>query len=113
MSDETKLPGTAPLSELTEQLQERRERARLGGGEEKIAKQHAAGKLTARERIDLLIDEGTFVELGMHGRPTSRSARWRAGRRRPTASSPATGSAGGGWWPWRPTTSPSWPARWE
>src|SRR6266568_4555481 len=68
-ADETKLPGTAPLSELTEQLHERRERARLGGGEEKIAKQHEAGKLTARERIDLLIDEGTFVELGMHGRP--------------------------------------------
>src|SRR6266516_191144 len=68
-ADETKLPGTAPLSELTEQLHARRERARLGGGEEKIAKQHAAGKLTARERIDLLVDEGTFVEMGIHGRP--------------------------------------------
>src|SRR5205823_5925529 len=42
---------------------------RLGGGEEKIAKQHSQEKLTARERLDLLIDEGTFVELGMHGRP--------------------------------------------
>ena len=41
----------------------------LGGGEEKIAKQHERGKLTARERLDLLIDEGTFVELGIHGRP--------------------------------------------
>jgi acetyl-CoA carboxylase carboxyltransferase component len=69
MSDETKLPGTAPLSELTEQLHERRERARLGGGAEKIQKQHDAGKLTARERIDLLVDEGTFVELGIHGGP--------------------------------------------
>src|SRR6266516_620554 len=68
-ADETKLPGTAPLSELTEQLHARRERARLGGGEEKIAKQHAAGKLTARERIDLLVDEGTCVELGIHGGP--------------------------------------------
>jgi acetyl-CoA carboxylase carboxyltransferase component len=63
------LPGTAPLTELTEQLHERREAARLGGGEEKIAKQHERGKLTARERIDLLVDEGTFVELGLHGRP--------------------------------------------
>ncbi len=63
------LPGTAPLSELNEQLHERREAARLGGGEEKIAKQHERGKLTARERIDLLVDEGTFVELGLHGRP--------------------------------------------
>jgi acetyl-CoA carboxylase carboxyltransferase component len=63
------LPGTAPLSELTEQLHERREKARLGGGEEKIAKQHERGKLTARERIALLVDEGTFVEMGIHGRP--------------------------------------------
>src|SRR5437016_1568433 len=57
------------LRPLVEELRERRERIRLGGGEEKIAKQHGAGKLTARERIDLLIDEDTFVELGMHGRP--------------------------------------------
>jgi acetyl-CoA carboxylase carboxyltransferase component len=64
-----KLPGTAPLGELTEQLHERREHAKLGGGEEKIELQHERGKLTARERIALLIDEGTFVEMGIHGRP--------------------------------------------
>ena len=64
-----KLPGTAPLTELNDQLHERRDAAPLGGGEEKIAKQHERGKLTARERIDLLVDEGTFVELGLHGRP--------------------------------------------
>src|SRR5690349_21301220 len=63
------LPGTAPLAALTEQLHARREKAKLGGGEEKIAKQHERGKLTARERIDLLVDEGTFVEMGIHGRP--------------------------------------------
>ncbi|HXS34758.1 MAG TPA: acyl-CoA carboxylase subunit beta, partial [Solirubrobacterales bacterium] len=63
------LPGTAPLSDLTEQLHERRAKAKLGGGEEKIAKQHERGKLTARERIALLVDEGTFVEMGIHGRP--------------------------------------------
>jgi acetyl-CoA carboxylase carboxyltransferase component len=63
------LPGTAPLRELTEQLHERRAKALLGGGEAKIAKQHDRGKLTARERIDLLVDAGTFVELGIHGRP--------------------------------------------
>ncbi|HVC07471.1 MAG TPA: acyl-CoA carboxylase subunit beta [Solirubrobacterales bacterium] len=63
------LPGTAPLSQLTEQLHRRRETAKLGGGEEKIAKQHERGKLTARERIELLVDGGTFVELGIHGRP--------------------------------------------
>ena len=54
---------------LTEDLHARREKAKLGGGEEKIAVQHERGKLTARERIDLLCDEGTFVEMGIHGRP--------------------------------------------
>lgn len=63
------LPGTAPLTALTKQLHERRGKARLGGGLEKIEKQHAAGKLTARERIDLLVDEGSFNEIGIHGRP--------------------------------------------
>jgi acetyl-CoA carboxylase carboxyltransferase component len=57
------------LRPLAEDLVARRERIMLGGGEEKIAKQHEAGKLTARERIALLTDEGTFVELGIHGRP--------------------------------------------
>jgi len=41
----------------------------LGGGPEKIEAQHEKGKLTARERLALLIDEGTWVELGIHGRP--------------------------------------------
>src|SRR3954451_23724907 len=57
------------LRPLAVELEERRARARLGGGEERIARQHAAGKLTARERIALLVDDGTFTELGLHGRP--------------------------------------------
>ena len=57
------------LRPLVDDLRERRERIKLGGGEEKIAKQHEREKLTARERLALLIDEGTFVELGIHGRP--------------------------------------------
>jgi acetyl-CoA carboxylase carboxyltransferase component len=57
------------LRPLAVELEERRARARLGGGEERVARQHAAGKLTARERIALLLDEGTFTELGIHGRP--------------------------------------------
>jgi acetyl-CoA carboxylase carboxyltransferase component len=57
------------LRPLVEELHERRARARLGGGEEKVAKQHAADKLTARERLALLIDDGTFTELGIHARP--------------------------------------------
>jgi methylmalonyl-CoA decarboxylase subunit alpha len=54
------------LRPLVEDLEERRRVAKLGGGEEKIARQHEQGKLTARERIDRLIDAGTFTELGLH-----------------------------------------------
>ncbi|MEA2410275.1 MAG: methylmalonyl-CoA decarboxylase subunit alpha, partial [Thermoleophilaceae bacterium] len=59
----------SPLRTLVDDLHERRAAIALGGGEEKIAKQHEREKLTARERLALLIDEGTFVELGEHGRP--------------------------------------------
>ena len=57
------------LRSLVDDLEERRAKAKLGGGEEKIARQHEQDKLTARERLALLIDDGTFVELGIHGRP--------------------------------------------
>src|ERR1700742_1156025 len=63
------LPGTAPLTDLNDQLHERRDAALLGGGEEKIAKQHERAKLTARERIDLLVHGGPFVGIRLHGRP--------------------------------------------
>jgi len=46
-------------------LEEMRRQARLGGGEERIASQHTQGKLTARERLEFLLDPGTFVEIGM------------------------------------------------
>jgi methylmalonyl-CoA decarboxylase subunit alpha len=60
---------TSLLRPLVEDLEARRAKIRLGGGEEKIQKQHDREKLTARERIALLIDAGTFTELGIHGRP--------------------------------------------
>lgn len=47
------------------ELRRRREEAQLGGGQKRIDQQHARGKLTARERIDLLLDEGSFQELGV------------------------------------------------
>ena len=53
------------MHEIIRQLEEKRERARLGGGEERIAKQHAKGKLTARERLELFLDEGSFEEWDM------------------------------------------------
>ncbi len=46
-----------------EDLIEKREKARAGGGEKRIEKQHAAGKLTARERVEVLFDPDTFVEI--------------------------------------------------
>jgi acetyl-CoA carboxylase carboxyltransferase component len=54
---------------LVEELHAQRERIKLGGGEQKIARQHAAEKLTARERLGLLIDEGSWVELGIQAQP--------------------------------------------
>jgi len=65
----TDAPSTSLLRPLADDLRERRERIKLGGGPEKIEAQHAQEKLTARERLELLIDAGTFVELGIHGRP--------------------------------------------
>ncbi len=51
------------IDNIRKELEKRRQETILGGGQERIDKQHKDGKLTARERIDLLLDEGTFVEL--------------------------------------------------
>ncbi len=48
------------------ELERRRAAARLGGGEKRVAAQHAKGKLTARERVEALLDEGSFEELDMY-----------------------------------------------
>ncbi|MBW8911246.1 MAG: methylmalonyl-CoA carboxyltransferase, partial [Sphingomonas sp.] len=45
------------------EMERRRKAARAGGGERRIAAQHAKGKLTARERLDILLDEGSFEEV--------------------------------------------------
>ncbi|MBK9384707.1 MAG: acyl-CoA carboxylase subunit beta [Planctomycetes bacterium] len=52
-----------PVDPRVQELRRRREEALKGGGEARIAQQHAKGKLTARERIELLLDEGSFHEL--------------------------------------------------
>src|SRR5437763_5228119 len=46
-----------------DRLKEKRDLAKLGGGPEKIEAQHSRGKMTARERIDALVDPGSFVEI--------------------------------------------------
>jgi len=53
------------MKDILEQLEQRRADARLGGGQARIDAQHARGKLTARERVDLLLDEGSFEEFDM------------------------------------------------
>jgi propionyl-CoA carboxylase beta chain len=53
------------MHDIINQLDIKRARAALGGGQKRIDAQHAKGKLTARERIDLLLDEGTFEEWDM------------------------------------------------
>jgi propionyl-CoA carboxylase beta chain len=54
------------MQAILEELEQRRGKAHLGGGEKRIAAQHAKGKLTARERIDVLLDPGSFEELDMY-----------------------------------------------
>ena len=56
MSDQSKDPRI-------QELYERKAAARAGGGEDRIAKQHAKGRMTARERLDLLLDKGSFREM--------------------------------------------------
>jgi len=53
------------MKDKIDQLNKLREEAKLGGGAERIKSQHEKGKLTARERIELLVDEGSFDELDM------------------------------------------------
>ena len=53
------------MQEIIRRLEEKRAAARLGGGQTRIEKQHAKGKLTARERIELFLDPGTFEEWDM------------------------------------------------
>jgi propionyl-CoA carboxylase beta chain len=53
------------MHEIIQQLEDKRDQARLGGGQKRIDAQHGKGKLTARERIELLLDAGTFEEWDM------------------------------------------------
>ena len=53
------------MKDILQTLEDRRDMARAGGGEHRVAAQHAKGKLTARERVELLLDEGSFEEFDM------------------------------------------------
>jgi propionyl-CoA carboxylase beta chain len=52
------------MSKKIELLEQKRKESQIGGGEDKIAQQHKKGKLTARERVNLFLDEGSFQEIG-------------------------------------------------
>ena len=54
------------MNPILEELEERRQAARLGGGQARIDRQHAQGKLTARERVDVLLDDGSFEEYDLY-----------------------------------------------
>ena len=54
------------MTNIIKELEKQRKQAKEGGGKKRIDAQHARGKLTARERIDILLDEGTFEEYDMY-----------------------------------------------
>ena len=56
------------MQEILEQLEKKRAAARLGGGQKRIDAQHGKGKLTARERLELLLDEGSWRTGPVRGR---------------------------------------------
>ncbi|MFT4539437.1 MAG: propionyl-CoA carboxylase beta chain [Planctomycetota bacterium] len=63
VQDPSEIPADVSPQTPLDRLRHMREQTLLGGGEKRIEAQHAKGKLTARERIDFLVDEGSFVEL--------------------------------------------------
>ena len=65
LPDQPAAPPPRPIDERVADLEDKRAQARLAGGQKAIDRQRERGKLTARERIDKLLDEGTFVETDM------------------------------------------------
>ena len=65
MATEAAKPAQITIEAQIEALRQKRAKIERGGGKERIDKQHGAGKLTARERIDRLVDQGSFQEVGL------------------------------------------------
>jgi methylmalonyl-CoA carboxyltransferase 12S subunit len=68
MATETANEKKATMAEKVVELRARRAELELGGGKDRIAKQHQSGKLTARERVDRLVDRNSFEEIGKFAR---------------------------------------------
>ena len=77
------------MTDILTELENRRAAARLGGGQKRIDAQHARGKLTARERVDLVLDEGSFEEFDMF--VTHRSTDFGMEAQRPAGDGVVTG----------------------
>lgn len=75
------------MDDRIEDLRERRERAALGGGEDRIESQHEKGKMTARERVDYFLDDGTFTSSTGSAPTGTTISEWRNSRFRATVSS--------------------------
>src|ERR1022692_1379153 len=65
MATPTLKPASTTMAERISELSDKREKLKQGGGKQRLQKQHAAGKLTARERIERLVDRGSFQEIGL------------------------------------------------
>ncbi len=78
------------MNNILTELEARRDVARMGGGQRRIDAQHAKGKLTARERIDLLLDQGSFEEYDAFRR--HRSSNFGLDKQRPLGDGVVTGT---------------------
>src|ERR1035438_2655965 len=81
MAKQAKSPTKTMAEKLTD-LSAKREKLKQGGGQARIDKQHAAEKLTARERIARLVDQGSFQEIGLFALHRS-TYFWMAGKEMP------------------------------
>ncbi|HVE75601.1 MAG TPA: acyl-CoA carboxylase subunit beta [Actinomycetota bacterium] len=82
-------PHKISVEQRIEQVRTRKQEALLGGGEERVKRQHERGKLTARERLEILLDPGTFVETDMFAR--HRATGFGLEKRRPYGDGVVTG----------------------
>ena len=95
------------MQEALAELERRRDAARAGGGPKRVAAQHAKGRLTARERLDILLDPGSFEELDMYVEHNATEFGMPSKSSPATVSSPAAARSAGGWCLSSARTSPS------
>ena len=86
-TSEGKIEGKQKATSGFEKLAEKNEAALAGGGLERVKRHHASGKMTARERIEFLLDDGTFEEIDRFKSIAVWISAWR------TSSIPATESS--------------------